>query len=86
MKRYLAILGMVMLLALPAVVSAEVNDEHMALQRTSEVERLAELLAKKGVITEQELVEVSTPVATAPANAKTDQERGSSPNSYEPNW
>ncbi len=79
MKRYLAMLGMVTLLALPAVVSAEVNDEHVAVvQQTSDAERLAELLARKGVITQQELTEVSAPTATAPANAKTGQEKDSS--------
>ncbi len=85
MKRYLAMLGMVTLLALPAVGSAEVNDEHIAVvQQTSDAGRLAELLAKKGVITEQELTEVSAAATSAPA--KTDQERNSSPNRYEPNW
>ncbi len=67
MKQYLAMLGMATLLALPTVVSAETNGD---------AARLAELLAKKGVITQQELAQVSTPAPTAPA--KTDQERASS--------
>ncbi|MBI1893127.1 MAG: hypothetical protein HYS14_03320 [Candidatus Rokubacteria bacterium] len=68
MRRYLGMLGMVTLLALPAAVSAET---------TADVARLAELLARKGVITQQELREVSASAATAPAKAKTDQERDS---------
>ena len=72
MKRYLAMLGVVTLLALPAVVSAETNDQPTSVQRTSDVGRLAELLARKGVITQQELTEVA-PVTTEPANPKTDQ-------------
>ncbi len=75
MKRYFAILGMATLLALPAVVSAEVNDQPIPVQRTADAGRLAELLARKGVITEQELAEVA-PVTTAPE--KTDQQSGSS--------
>ncbi len=85
MKRYLAMLGMVTLLALPAVVSAETNDSKASvfqpLQHTWDAGRLAELLARKGVITQQELADVSTAVTTEPANAKSGQE-SDSPNPY----
>ncbi len=75
MKRYLAMLGMVTLLALPAVVGAEVklkpgSEEFFLLYGTTQ---LTESLTKEGVITEQELTEVPAPVTTAPATGKTDQ-------------
>ncbi len=76
MKRYLAMLGMATLLALPTVVSAETNDQPISVQRTSDAGRLAALLARKGVITEQELAEVAAPAATTPAKA--DQQTDSS--------
>ncbi len=75
MKRYFAILGMVTLLALPTAVLAEVNDQPIPVQRMVDAGRLADLLARKGVITEQELAEVA-PVTTAPE--KKDQQSGSS--------
>ncbi len=72
MKRYLAMLGMVTLLALPAIATAETNDYPMPVQRTADAGQLARLLARKGVITEQELAQVSTP-ATA-GSTKEDRE------------
>jgi hypothetical protein len=68
MRRYLAMLGMAALLALPMMAGAQTHDN----QRTADAARLAELLARKGMITQQELAEVSPPVRTAPAKA--DQE------------
>ena len=79
MKRGIAILALLALFALPAVVGAEVklkpgSEEYFLLYGTTQPESLT----KKGVITEQEPVEVSAPAATAPANAKAGQERDSS--------
>jgi len=79
MKRYLAMLGMVTLLALPTVAGADAKlrlgrEEFPQLYGTTQpTESMT-----KGVITEQEPVEVPAPVTTAPAKAKTDQEGGSS--------
>ncbi len=78
MKRYLAMLGIVTLLALPAIATAETNDQHVSVQQTANAERLAELLARKGIITQQELVEVSTPDTAEPANGVIHQESDSS--------
>jgi hypothetical protein len=78
MKRYLAMLGMVTLLAVPTVVGADAKqrlarEEFPQLYGTTQPTESV----TKGVITEQEPVEVPAPVTTAPAKAKTDQERSS---------
>ncbi len=79
MKQYLAMLGMVTLLALPTVAGADAKErlgreEFFQLYDTTQpTESMT-----KGVIKEEEPVEVSAPDATAPAEAKADQERSSS--------
>ncbi len=75
MNRYPAILGLAMLLILAAIGAAEENHQQIMLQQMLEAERLAELLATKGVITPQELIEVSTSAATASTEAKTERDR-----------
>ncbi len=81
MKRYLAMLGMVTLLALPAAVGAEVklqpgSDEYFQLYGTTQSESVT-----KGVITDEQPIEVPAPTATAPADAKAGQESDSSQHS-----
>ena len=73
MKRYLAMLGMVTLLALPAAVGAEVklkpgSEDYFLLYGTTQPESLT-----KGVITEQEQAQLTTrPVATPPVQKSAD--------------